>query len=215
MNFIKLKAKEVLAPFIYKRLNSGLQPERLYYYLHTIINKKEIEGGILEIGCHLAGTSIIAKNMISKLGYDKSYECLDTFGGFVKEQFDNDALKYKVPNRDGRFFSANSKKLVQKILKIHSREDIKLIQGDIASFDVQKLSTPISICLLDVDLEIPIYEGLKKIYPLLSKHGIILIDDCPEKTSWGGARKGYEKFMNEINASPEYRFGFGVVEKIS
>ncbi|MDW3208243.1 MAG: TylF/MycF/NovP-related O-methyltransferase [Reichenbachiella sp.] len=213
MSFIKTKAKEFLAPILYKRLNSGLQPERLYYYLDTLWNKKDVEGGVLEIGCHLAGTSIIAKNMLSKLGIQKSYDCLDTFGGFVKEQFENDADMHKVPAKNGAFFASNSKKLVQKILKIHNREDITLIQGDIVSFNANQLNTPISICLLDVDLEIPIYEGLKKIYPLLSENGVILVDDCPEGTSWGGARKGYESFMKEIGLAPKYKFGFGVLNK--
>ena len=66
---------------------------------------------------------------------------------------------------------------------------------------------------MDVDLDIPTYEGIKKIYPRLETGGIIIVDDCPENYSWAGARIGYERFMKEHNLETNYINGLGIIEK--
>jgi hypothetical protein len=65
------------------------------------------------------------------------------------------------------------------------------VQADIASLAGTHLPEQIVVPLIDVDLEIPVYEALVRITPRLVQGGIVLVDDCPEKTTWPGARAGY------------------------
>ena len=96
---------------------------------------------------------------------------------------------------------------------MHNSENIELILGDIVELDPEIIPSKISVCLLDVDLKIPIYEGLKKIYPRMNIGGIILIDDCKLQSNWKGAKLGYEQFLSEINKEPQYELGIGILIK--
>lgn len=75
----------------------------------------------------------------------------------------------------------------------------------------------ISACLLDVDLSGPTYSALKKIYPLLSKNGVIIVDDCYEETamkagSWR-ANEGVIRYAQETNVPVEYKHGLAFIRK--
>ena len=78
----------------------------------------------------------------------------------------------------------------------------------------EELPDPISACLLDVDLSVPTYEGLNKIWPRLAKNGVIVVDDCLETKDGWQARKGYQSFCSETGLQEEYMFGAGIVRKL-
>jgi O-methyltransferase len=210
---LKTMAKYSLAPMLYRSPPSTLQPERLYLYLHTLIQSQTIPGDVVEVGCNLAGTSIIAGKMLQRLGSKKRYVCYDTFGGFTDSDFHRDT-KSGTPRRDRYMFSANSMRLVERILRIHKAEFIELVQGDVARVPDEVFPQTISACLIDVDLSEPTYAALLRVYPRLSEGGVILVDDCPPGTSWK-ARLGYERFMSEIGLQERYEYGMGVVVKSS
>jgi O-methyltransferase len=75
------------------------------------------------------------------------------------------------------------------------------------------LSLPdqVAVCLLDVDLEIPVYEGLRRIVPRLAPGGVVLVDDCDEDTTWAGARAGYSRFVSDTGVTEDYFLGMGRV----
>ena len=58
---------------------SSLQPERLYYYLHTLWETRQVDGTVLEIGCWLGGTAAFASRMLARVDYPKRYVAVDTF----------------------------------------------------------------------------------------------------------------------------------------
>ena len=60
-------------------------------------------------------------------------------------------------------------------------------------------------------LDIPVYEGLGRVCPRLVPGGIALVDDCPPKHSWAGARVGYERFVHEQRLPEEYFMDMGIV----
>ena len=213
IGFVPLKAaaKYVLAPLLYRSPPSGLQPERLYLYLHQLILRQQVEGDVVEVGCNLAGTAVIASRMLSRLGVRKRYICYDTFGGFTTEQFAPDHAA-GTPRRDRHAFSANSKHLVEKILRQHSAQQVELVQGDITQLPDGSFPAKIAVCLLDVDLSEPTYGALTRLYPKLSEGGVILVDDCPPGSSWK-ARIGYERFMADAALPETYQYGMGMVVK--
>jgi O-methyltransferase len=208
---LKTAAKRIAAPWLYAQPVSSLQPERLYAYLDALWRRREIEGDVVEIGCWLGGTAAIAYKLLVRTGYAKRYVCVDTFGGFVAEQFDRD-VGHGTPSRYRSQFSANSVDIVRRLLRRYGCEEIELVQGDIAALDEDMLPDHVSVCLVDVDPEVPVYESLRRIYPRLVPGGVILVDDCPPGYAWAGSRVGYRRFVADHGLPERYFMDMGVVE---
>jgi O-methyltransferase len=189
---------------------SSLQPERLYLYLDALWQRRNLDGAIVEVGCWLAGTSAIASKMLIRTGYPHRYVAIDTFEGFVAEQFAHDE-KLGTPPDDRSMFDANSLEMVRRLLDHWGASEVELLKADIASLAADRLPRQIIVCLIDVDLEIPVYEALSRIVPRLVPGGIVLVDDCPDETSWPGARAGYSRFMAEMGREEHYLLGMGLL----
>ena len=75
----------------------ALEAERLYYYLDALWQRRDIDGCVLEVGCWLGGTAATAHRFLVKTGRSRRYVCIDTFGGFVPEQFQADLVNGTLP----------------------------------------------------------------------------------------------------------------------
>jgi O-methyltransferase len=208
---MKRAAKAFLRPVLFRYPPIGLQPERLQLWLRTVIETAPVEGAVVEVGCSVGGTAAFTWKMLGNLNVKKRYLCVDTFGGFVEDQFRHDiTLGNTASNR--HIFSANSLKLTRNILNQHGAQEVELMQGDIVTLPESQLPEAISAVLLDVDLALPIYEGLRKFYQRLAPGGRILVDDCPPGADWQ-ARQGYERFCLEMGLTPHYEFNMGVMSR--
>jgi O-methyltransferase len=200
-----------LAPtLIHRSPHSVLDPERLYYYLDALWQRRNLDGCVLEVGCWRGGTAAIVDQFLRNTGNDRRYICIDTFSGFVDEQFDADLLNGTPPGNRG-VFRANPKAVVRKLLDHWGAPSVELVKGDIVCMPDDDIPVDIAVCLLDVDLEAPVYEGLRRIVPKLVPGGVVLVDDCLETTEWRGARVGYAKYCAETGIREEYAFGLGVL----
>ena len=180
-------------------------------YLQSIIETADVPGPIVEVGSHLCGTSIIANKMMRNLGIRKSYICVDTFRGFVPEQFHSD-LEKGTPAHDRKLFADNSKRLVRRILKMHRCSEIGLLERDCTQITSADFPQGISLCLLDVDLSEVVHWGLQRLWPLIQPGGRVLVDDCPEESSWK-ALEGLRAFCAEIGVAVRNPYGMGILEK--
>jgi predicted O-methyltransferase YrrM len=208
---LKRLTRSALVPLIYRYPPSVLAPERLYLFLHHLIQAKDVPGAVVEIGCNLGGTAIMAKRMLDRLGVKKPYICIDTFDGFVDSQFAADVSRGS-PSRDQNLFSGNSRDLVAKILRRHGCGDIQLIQGDVTVVPDAALPAQCSVVLLDVDLTEPTYVSLQRFWPRLAPGGVILVDDCQENASWK-AQIGYSRFCRENHLPERYLHGMGLLAR--
>lgn len=206
---LKEMARSTLVPLLYRYPPTCLAPERMYLYMHYLIEYRDVPGDIVEIGCNLGGTAAVARNLTTRLGINKKYICYDTFDGFVEQQFSDD-VGLGTPTRNRHMFSGSSQKLVAKILRRHNAADVTLIQGDITTIPDSKLPASCSVVLLDVDLAEPTYHALKRFWPRLAPGGAILVDDCPDGTDWK-ARIGYSRFCQEAGLPEQYRHGMGIL----
>lgn len=203
----KLAIKNAVRPLIYRFPPIMIRPERLLLWKQAVIDTRETEGEIIEVGCYLGGTSAVTAVMMRNVGIDKKYTVYDTFSGFIDNHVkadDADSLK--------DHFSVNSPELTRWVLDRHGGHNVAIIKGDITALPDTDLPEKISACLLDVDLSEPIHLGLRRIYRRLSSGGIVLVDDCEEEC-WYKARHGYENFMKEIDQPPVYKYGMGILAK--
>jgi O-methyltransferase len=216
----KLFAKNLLRTALKKLLwsrspygpPSGLAPDNLYAYLDALYKKRNLNGAIVEVGCAGGGTTAIAYSFLARQNIFKNYICIDTFKGFIADHLDIDR-QLGLPSEYESAFSNNSKQRVEETLKSWGISQVDLIEGDITSIDESLIPQEISVCLMDVDLKVPTYKGLRRIYPKLQEGGVILVDDCTIGTSWVGALQGYREFVNEQGLPEKYFMSFGVVEK--
>lgn len=205
------EARRRLIPVLYRQPIVALQPERLYAFLDALWTRREVGGSVVEVGCYLAGSAVIAHRMLKRTGAQRPYVCIDTFAGFVPEQFDQD-VRHGTPERLRASFTHNSLDFVSALLRFHGCDDIQLCEGDIATLPDERIPERIAVCLVDVDLEVPVYEALRRVVPRVAPGGIVLVDDCPEGTDWAGARIGYRRFVRESGLPEQYRMGMGIVE---
>jgi O-methyltransferase len=192
-------------------LTPQLAPDRLADYLQALRDRTELPGAVLEVGCFRGATTVVAGQLLRDLGQDRPYVCVDTFEGFVADQFEVD-VEHGTPESFGTGFSENPKETFERTMR-HFRLPVQAIQADIVKVDPALLPDQVSVCLMDVDLAVPIREGLAKVRPLMVPGGVMLVDDCDEGTDWRGARVGYEEYMESVGEQPRYTAsGFGVVD---
>lgn len=206
----KTLVKRAAGPRFYPKPVSSLQPSRLYAYLDALYRRRELDGAVLEVGCWLGGTAAIAHTMLVEIGHPKRYVCVDTFSGFDPGQFARDE-ELGTPPRLGGWYTANSVDVVRRLLRHYGAEAVELVEADIATVDPALLPERVAVCLMDVDLEIPIHEGLRRVVDRLVPGGVVLVDDCASEL-WKGARSGYTAFVRERGLSERYFLGMGVVE---
>ena len=209
----RLLIKRYAGPILFRRPHSVLAPEHLYAYLDALWTRRELDGAIVEVGAYLGGTAAIAYKLLANTAFRKRYLCVDTFEGFVSAQFNPDAAAGMVEATSRWDFSANSLATVKRLLRYWGCEEIELVQADIASLPDESLPDTICVSLLDVDLSVPTYEGLRRIVPRLANGGIVLVDDCVEHGSWAGALDGYRRFVREHDLPERYVMRMGVVER--
>ncbi len=200
--------KSTLRPVLYRHPPIGLEPERLYLWMRTLLETKDLPGAVVEIGCAAGGTAALCDRMLRQVGVEKRYVCIDTFGGFVDEQFNVD-VGLGTTERVRHKFSANSPWLARRIVRGLGSPDIEFVQGDIVSLPANRLPDRISACLVDVDLSEPVHAAMEKTYERLVPGGMIIVDDCAEGI-WK-AKDGYRRFVRASGLEERYEFGMGFV----
>jgi O-methyltransferase len=203
--------KRRLVPLIYRYPPSELLPERLGVFLSGLVDRAHLSGDVAEIGCNLGGTTVLASTALRRMGWTGNYVCYDTFGGFVKKQFDVD-IGLGTPRSRSRMYAANSVDLVRAVLRYHGCADVRLVKGDVTATSPRDLSPSYSAVLLDIDLSEPTYAALGMFWPRVCSGGVIYVDDCPEGSNWK-ARVGYERFCAEHGLPTTYRAGLGILYK--
>jgi len=209
---LRLLTKRVLRPLVYRFPPVMIPPHSLYVWLDVLARTKNVSGDVLEIGCYLGGTAAVSVRMLDAIRSDRSYTVIDTFSGFDEGQFKNEVRFGVNPLLAGEF-SSNSPELARWVLDRHGGKRVKMVQGDVSRITDDQIPTRISACLLDVDLEDPTYEGLKRVYPRLAAGGIIAVEIC-ENFSFK-AKVGYERFMAENGFPSEFNYGMGIIAKRS
>ena len=169
------------------------------------VKKNKIKGDIVETGVFHGGGLILINDILKYLKLKKKIWGYDTFEGIPNQSLKHDRI---LGNK-----SINKKETKQKInLTIYPEIDTvkknlkkngflkipKLVQGDTKKTLKIKKNLPkkISFLRLDTDFYESTLNELKIFFPLLSKNGILLIDDYGHHS---GCKKAVDKYFKNKN----------------
>ena len=188
-------------------------PRQLRFLMDCIQDTAGIPGCCVEAGCAQGNTTAFLRKWMDVQGIKKDYIALDTFSGFVPSHAEYEIQVRGKPTELRDRFSMNKKAWFDFSMKISNITCITSIEGDVAEFSFDSIS-PISFCLLDVDLYLPIKRCLPRIYDNMSPGGIIVVDDCQSENLFDGAMQAYEEFIADIHVPKKIECGkLGVIRK--
>ena len=186
---------------------------RILFHYDQFKKTQNIDGDIIECGVAQGHTLAFLFMLEKEIGSMRKITCFDTFEGFPPTSVE-----------DGNYLSQSSSKLdrykkytvdyVKSSFKEMGLSDldiksIEFIKGTIPESFSKFPSRKVSLLNLDVDLYEPILSSLKFFWPLMSKGGIIMLDeyDHPADLSkFPGAKLAVDKFCKEENVVLQRHF---------
>ena len=179
-------------------LQSGLSRifKILFHYEIFKITEK-VKGDILECGV-FKGNSLVrfmTFRDLLKIKNKKIYG-FDVFGNFPRQQIEEDNIFAK--NHDKQIGTGYTVSFLKKSLKKKGLKNFKLIKGDILKslpkFLKNKKKLKISFLHLDLDVYEPTKFVLNQLFKMVSKNGVILIDDYGQVP---GATRATNEFLKK------------------
>ncbi len=182
-----------------KYINTSLPSQWSIIQSLEYIKKNKIKGDIIETGTFHGGGLILINNVLKAIKLKKNIWGYDTFKGIPNINLKHDAIlgdkkinlnKKKIKNYDLIYPSLKN---VRFNLKKNGFKKLpNLIVGDTRKTLKKKINLPkkISLIRLDTDFYESTLNELKILFPLLSKKGILIIDDY-------GHHKGSKKAVDD------------------
>jgi O-methyltransferase len=193
--------------------NYMFYPHQLRFLMDCIQDTANVPGCCAEVGCAKGNTTAFLKKWMDSQGIEKTYVALDTFSGFVAGHSDHEVKSRGKPSAISTLFTLNKREWFDYSMKLANVTNVVSIQTDAAKFDFDSLF-PISFCLLDVDLYLPIRYCLPNIYRNMSPGGIIVVDDCQPENIYDGALQAYQEFIKSLGVPQRIECGkLGVIRK--
>ena len=206
LNINKSFPNDFIEYFVKCKNYTMLSRERLYDLYQSIIytQKSGVIGDIVEIGCWAGGALAMSALTLSGLRQDKiKIWGYDTFNGHNKpsqDEYDvwgkNQADVFSELNgKDWAKVDIDTVKNNLKEIGIDSKS-YKLIEGKIEETSNKYFPDNISILRIDVDWYEPTIISLNKFYPLISRYGILIIDDYGHHS---GSKKAVDQYFSNKN----------------
>ncbi|MFC1740743.1 TylF/MycF/NovP-related O-methyltransferase [Pseudomonadota bacterium] len=186
--------------------------ERLAALIDSVryVCNHEIEGDIVECGVWRGGSIIAAALTLIDIGVsDRHLYLYDTFEGMSEPDDKKDVsfdgfLASELLNKEvrgkGIWCEASLDDVKENVLRTGYPEDhVHFIKGRVEDTLPSLMPKKIAILRLDTDWYESTLHELKYLYPLISRQGILIIDDYGH---WKGARAACDEFFGELPDSP-------------
>jgi O-methyltransferase len=211
---IPVDANEHFIDVYYKTKHYSMtSPERMHaaYSAVEYIEKNNIEGSIVECGVWRGGSSMVMALKLMQMGLlERSFYLYDTYEGMSEPT--NEDVDYtgkhslerlsKEDKYKGRniwcYASLNEVKTNMKSTG-YPEDKINYIQGKVEETIPEIIPEKIAILRLDTDWYESTKHELKHLFPLLSKHGVLIIDDYG---FWKGSKKAVDEYFAESGIFP-------------
>jgi O-methyltransferase len=183
--------------------------ERMYslYKAVEYIIASDIPGDFVECGIWKGGSSMLMLLTSMLFGRtDKNIYMYDTYQGMtepsdidinLKGESARKLLDENINNKEYSTWSlAGLEEVKKNILSTgYPKDKLFFIEGKVEDTIPAKIPEKISILRLDTDWYESTYHELYHLYPLLSKGGVLIIDDYGH---WMGAKYATDKYFNEF-----------------
>jgi hypothetical protein len=197
--------------------NSGYTMTSIPRLINTLkscryVVENNVPGDFVECGVWRGGNGILAKKVFERLGSDKRVWMFDTFEGMT-EPGDLDVSARTKTSAKAKFDArqkethnewcfASLEDVRENCIKSNiDLSSVLFIKGDVAkTLRVhQNIPEMISVLRLDTDWYESTKVELEVLYPLLSKSGVLIIDDYGY---WEGARKAVDEYFKNNSYKP-------------
>lgn len=178
----------------------------LYGSCKYIINNK-ISGDFVECGVWKGGSAMIMAFVLKALGeMNRKIYLYDTFNGMS----DPENIDVDINNQSAKFLLNITDKKTSDVWSYATENEVKknlfstgydknfifFIKGKVEETIPDIMPKEIALLRLDTDWYSSTYHELNSMYPILSKRGVLIIDDYGH---WAGARKAVDKYFSEHN----------------
>lgn len=210
--YAKFKAGDLEDDVEFMEIFNKCQPftmtsmERVYalYDSCRYIIKNNIQGDFVECGVWKGGSAMVIAYTLLKLNItDRKIYLYDTFEGMSEpEDMDVDIVNRKA----GDLMDMDKEKLTHawayspeeevrnNIFSTgYEKENIIFVRGKVEDTIPNTIPEKISLLRLDTDWYASTQHELEHLYPRLSSHGILIIDDYGH---WAGARKAVDEYFD-------------------
>jgi O-methyltransferase len=190
----KMKVGWKRAGFVYKTLDyvrlSSLELVAREIYANNI------QGAVAELGVYEGDFA----KYINQIFPDRKLYLFDTFKGFREEELQIDKSKRLYhPEYDFNLTHTYSEStIINSVLNKMRHKENCIIRKGFFPETTEGVDDIFSFVNIDVDLSIPIYNGLCWFFPRLVKGGYIFVHDYNQK-DWPGAKEGVKKFTKEYD----------------
>jgi len=178
----------------------------LYKSVEYIV-KNEIPGDIVECGVWKGGSAMLCAMTLAKLGeVDRKIYLYDTYEG-MSEPTEKDVSSNNLKAKDQWLESTQGNVTDWCLASLdevkeamhetgYPKEKLVFIKGKVEDTIPENIPDQVSILRLDTDWYESTYHEMKHLYPLLSRGGVLIIDDYGY---WKGAREAVDKYIEENN----------------
>ncbi len=184
-------------------------PERMFAFINAVdyVVANKIEGDIVECGVWRGGSSMTAAlRLLQNNDKQRHLYLYDTFEG-MSEPTENDV---HFDGSEAQNLLDNADKIQDQIWCYSTLDEVKnnmaktnypankitYVQGKVEDTIPSTLPNKIAILRLDTDWYESTKHEMVHLFPLLSKGGVLIIDDYGH---WQGARKAIDEYLQEHN----------------
>ncbi|MCY7309439.1 MAG: TylF/MycF family methyltransferase [Chitinophagaceae bacterium] len=183
-----------------------LVPVERRYSLYQTVNyiiKNNLEGDLVECGVWKGGSSMLMAYTLLEAGIsNRKIYLYDTFEGMTKPG-EMDGQEEKDQWDRGKVTDTLNNMCYSPIEEVKANmnktgypvENIVLVKGKVEETVPGTIPSKISLLRLDTDWYESTKHELIHLYPLLEKHGVLIVDDYG---AWQGARKATDEYFTSI-----------------
>jgi len=157
-----------------------------------------VAGEIVECGVFkgVSLSRLIKFRALFENPFSKKIVGFDTFGEFPEAQYKDDVKRRAQFVREAGSRSIGKEEFISLLKKLDLYQNVELVEGDILKtvpeYIAKNPHLKISLLHIDVDLHEATAVCLKELYPLVSKGGIVILDDYG---AFAGANKAIDDFF--------------------
>jgi len=192
---------------LYKKVKDyTLVPIERCYSLYQTVNyiiKNNIEGDLVECGVWKGGSSMLMACTLLEAGVmNRKIYLYDTFEGMTKPG-EMDGQEEKEQWERGKVTDTLNNMCYSPIEEVKANmsktgypgKNIILVKGKVEETLPGTMPSKISLLRLDTDWYESTKHELIHLYPLLEKHGVLIVDDYG---AWQGARKATDEYFSAV-----------------